>query len=630
MAKSSPQLAAVYQRAMALQQQANDLPEAQQALLSAAFEELQTVLEELQTSEEELRGQNQELVNTRQAVEAERWRYQELFEFAPDGYLVTDVKGRIQEANRAASAMLNTAQEFLVGKPLSVFIDPLERDRFGLELDRVQQLERLQNWQIRLRPRQRSPFDATLTVSTVHNSEGYVVNLCWLLRDITERKQVERLLENLNSKLERQVEERTAQLQQALDFEAGLKRITDKVRDSLDERQILQAAVQELTLVLGLVCCDTALYDLGAATSTIQYEFTNFEREGVTLSPSAQGKVVPMPSLPENYRQLLRGEYFQFCELNVPSVRHLAILAYPLSDDHGVLGDLWLFKQQKDAFNELEIRLVKQVANQCAIAIRQARLFQASQAQIEALQKLDQLKDSFLSTTSHELRSPVANIRMAIRMLTIAIAQERSGVEPTPLATERSPVDRYLHIAEAECDREIGLINNLLDLQRLEAGEQPLILETIQLQDWLPKIVAPFQERVQEYQQTLQVVLSPNLPLLISNAETLERILAELLTNACKYTPAGGQVSVTVQSHSDLMQLNVSNTSVEVSASELTHIFDKFYRIPKSDPWKQGGTGLGLALVQKLVEHLGGTITVESRLGQLHFRVELPLSDRHL
>ncbi|MCY7273755.1 MAG: PAS domain-containing protein [Phormidesmis sp. CAN_BIN44] len=628
MAKSSPQLAAVYQRALVLQQRADELPEAQQALLSAAFKELQAVLEELQTSEEELRDQNQELVNTRRAVEAERQRYQELFEFAPDGYLVTDVNGKIQEANRAALVMLNVSQEFLVGKPLSVFIDHPERYRFDRELDRLQQSEKLQDWEIRLRPYQRSPFDAALTVSSVYNLDGHGGNLRWLLRDITERKQVERLLENLNSQLERQVEERTAQLQQALDFEAGLKRITDKVRDGLDESKILQAAVHELTLVLGLICCDTALYDLSLMTSTIYCEFTNSELEGV-VSPSPLGSVISMTSLPENYHQLLQGDYFQFCKLDVDSTRHLAILAHPLSDDQGVLGDLWLFKRPEDVFNELEIRLVKQVANQCAIAIRQARLFQASQAQIDALQKLDQLKDNFLSTTSHELRSPVANIKMAIRMLKVAIAQERSVVEPTLLETAGSPVDRYLRIAEAECDREINLINDLLDLQRLEAGEQPLTLEPIQLQDWLPKIVAPFQERVQEYQQTFQLVLSPDLPLLISNRASLERILAELLTNACKYTPAGGQISVIVQPQLASMQLNVSNTSADVSASELTHIFDKFYRIPKSDPWKQGGTGLGLALVQKLVEHLGGTITVESRSGQLHFKVELPLTQQH-
>lgn len=623
----SPQLVAVYQRAWILQQRANALPNSQQALFSEALEELQAVLEELQASEAELRHQNEELVNTRQAVESERQRYQELFEFAPDGYLVTDASGRIQEANNAIASLLNVSQPFIVGKPLLVFIDQPDRSRFHLTLDRLQQLDKLEDWEIHLRSPKRSPFDAALTVSAVRNSVGQIGSLRWLLRDITERKQIERLLKHLNSELERQVQERTAQLQQALDFEAGLKRITDKVRDSLDESQILQAAVHELTLVLGLICCDTALYDIGLATSTVRYEFTNVEVEGFVGSPSVLGQVISMATLPETYCQLLQGEYFQFCEIDLNSSRHLTILACPIADDQGVLGDLWLFKPQQDAFSELEIRLVQQVTNQCAIAIRQARLYQASQVQIQEMKKLDQLKDSFLSTTSHELRSPVANMRMAIRMLKIAIAQERAASEVTKLEKAGS-VDRYLQILNAECDREISLINDLLDLQRLEAGEQPLAVEPIRLQDWLPEVVAPFQERAHERQQTLQINVFPDLPVLVSDPAILERILTELLNNACKYTPLAGQITLKVQAQPDLMQLQVSNTSIEITTNELAYIFDKFYRIPNSDPWKQGGTGLGLALVQKLTEHLGGMISVESTAGQLYFTVELPLIGR--
>lgn len=626
----SPQLRAVYQRAGILQQRANSLPELQQTLLSEALEELHAVLEELQASEAELHLQNEVLINTRQAVELERQRYRELFEFAPDGYLVTDASGRIQEANNAIKALLNVSQEFLVDKPLLIFIDQPDRFSFHLTLDRLQQLDKLQDWQIRLRSPQRPPFDAALTVAVVRDANGQIVNLRWLLRDITERKQIERLLENLNSELERQVQERTSELQQALDFEAGLKRITDKVRDSLDESQILQTVVQELALVLDLICCDTALYDLDAAKSTVRYEFTNFKVEGNARSPSSLGQVISMATLPETYRQLLQGEYFQFCELAQcelaqNATRHLTILACPIFDDQGVLGDLWLFKPQQDSFSKTEIRLVQQVTNQCAIAIRQARLYQASQVQIQEMKKLDQLKDSFLSTTSHELRSPVANMRMAIRMLTIALEQERTTSEEVKKKEKRKIADRYLQILDRECNREISMINNLLDLQRFEADEPPLKMEPIWLQDWLPQIVAPFQERAHDRQQTFQIELSSNLPVLTSDSATLERVLAELFNNACKYTPQNGQITITIQAQSNSMQILISNTSEEFSASDLTHIFDKFYRIPNADPWKQGGTGLGLALVQKLIEYLGGTIGVKNLPGQILFTVALPL-----
>jgi PAS domain S-box-containing protein len=616
----SPQLEAVYQRALTLQQQVDELPERHQALLSAALAELQTVLEELQAADEELRCQNEELVSTRQAVEAERQRYRELFEFAPNGYLVTDASGRIQEANYAAATLLKVAQSFLIHKPLYVFIHAPDRATFHLRLDQLQQLEKIQDWEISLCPRNGEPFVAALTVAPVRSADGRVVNLRWLLRDITERKRLQQLLEQLNSDLERQVQERTAQLQQALEFEAGLKRITDQVRDSLNESQILQTVVRELAQVLHLICCNTGLYDLDSGTSTIRYEFTQAAIS--TPSLALQGQTVSMATFPESYHQLLQGVCFQFCRIADPT--RYTILACPIADQHGVLGDLWLFKSASEGFDELEMRLVQQVTNQCAIAIRQARLYEASQMQLQELKKLDQLKDTFLSTTSHELRSPVTNMKMAIQMLKIALVRERGASEEKKPA-QATAVDRYLQILQTECDREINLINDLLDLQRLEAGETLLIMESIRLQDWLPDVVAPFYERARSRQQTLQVYCAPNLPPLNSHPATLMRILAELLNNACKYTPIAGFITITVQAQISTMQLQVSNTSLDIPNSELDRIFDKFYRIPNSDPWQQGGTGLGLALVQKLTTQLGGTIVAENTAGQLHFTVELPL-----
>ena len=130
------------------------------------------------------------------------------------------------------------------------------------------------------------------------------------------------------------------------------------------------------------------------------------------------------------------------------------MLACPIFDDQGVLGDLWLISQPHHAFNQLELRLVQQVAASCAIALRQARLYTAATAQVKELEKLNALKDDFFSTVSHELRTPLSNMKMAISML------------KNPSIVERQ--QRYLQILQTECNREIELINDLLDLQRLE------------------------------------------------------------------------------------------------------------------------------------------------------------------
>jgi PAS domain S-box-containing protein len=427
-------------------------------------------------------------------------------------------------------------------------------------------------------------------------------------------------VQHLNTDLELQVQERTQALQQALKFEAMLKRITDKVRDSLDESQILQTVVQELALVLGIDGCNTALYNPNHTTSTISYEY-------ITRIPPAQGQVVQVADFPEGYRQLLQGQYFQFCEL-VPSVRGLvAVLACPIFDDQGVLGDLWLFKPRNEVFNSLEIRLVQQVANQCAIAIRQARLYQAAQAQVAELGKLNRLKDDFLSTISHELRTPVSNMNMAIQMLEITREQSSTVLSSTASSkAQNSHADRYFQILKDECDREMSLINDLLDLQRLDAETQPIEQTEIHLQDWIPHVIEPFEQRAENQQILLRVDISPDLPGFTSDLSRLGRILAELLNNACKYTPPSKEITVTARHQAGIIQLKVCNSGVEIPASELTHVFDKFYRVPSTDPWKQGGTGLGLALVKKLTEHLGGRILAESAPEQTCFTVELPIN----
>ncbi|MBF2000441.1 MAG: GAF domain-containing sensor histidine kinase [Synechococcales cyanobacterium M58_A2018_015] len=429
-------------------------------------------------------------------------------------------------------------------------------------------------------------------------------------------------IQRLNDHLESEVQARTLQLQQAYEFEATLKRITDRVRDSLDVDLILQAAVRELAIVMKVRGCNASLYDLEEGTSTTCYEYTN------SLSPY-QGRISKFSAAQELYSQLLKGQYFQFCSL-IPNPERgmVAMLACPILDDQGVIGDLWVIHHCDHAFGEQDIRLVQQVANQCAIALRQAHLYSEVQAEVRALERLNQLKDDFLSTVSHELRTPLSNIKMAIHMLRTAPTAERQ--------------QRYLQILEAECSRETELINDLLDLQRLENESYSVSPEPIQLQEWLPTILAPFLSRAQSRQQHLHVELPDDQPPLSSDRKSLERILAELLNNACKYTSPNGSIALHVKydPQFDARQLHlkgderplsvpvttfVISNQADIPATEVPRMFEKFYRIPKSDPWQQGGTGLGLALVKKLVETLQGTIHADSYNGWTILTVHFPM-----
>lgn len=185
-------------------------------LLPIAFRELGTASEELQVAIEELHQQNEELAAARVAIEAERQRYQDLFEFAPNGYLVTDAAGKILEANRYAAALLNVSQQTLVGKLLISFVPQVGRQGFRSKLTRLlQQINHLNGtstingsiptkrhkWDVQLQPRNSRLLDTTLTVVAIREPKDKRVTLRWLLHDITEHRQTEAVLETSDPNL---------------------------------------------------------------------------------------------------------------------------------------------------------------------------------------------------------------------------------------------------------------------------------------------------------------------------------------------------------------------------------------------------------------------------------------------
>lgn len=424
-----------------------------------------------------------------------------------------------------------------------------------------------------------------------------------------------------NTDLERQAEERTAELQQAQEALGAIGRITDKLRDSLDEREILQAAVRELALALRVDRCCASTYSADRNTRTRCCEYPSSE-------PPSQGLPPLMASCPEACRQLLLCQDVQFCQTGASkSLGAGAILVCPIFHSQEVLGDLWLVKPPEEAFNEQEIRLVRQVASQCAIAIRQARLARVAHTHKAELDKLARLQEDFLSTVPHELRTPLANMKMAIQMLAIALNQDREFfADLAKPEAQRSKVARYFQIVRNECEREIRLIEDLLELQQLDAGSHPWAPAIIDPHRLVPEIVRSFQGQAQRHQQALALDMPAGLPPLVGDPLLVGRILRELLTNACKYTPAGERITVKVSTTGDRLQLSVTNSGAEIPEQELSQIFRKFYRIPKADQWQQGGTGLGLAVVRKLTERLGGGIQVSSEAGLTCFTVELPVN----
>ncbi|MGF1498989.1 MAG: response regulator [Elainellaceae cyanobacterium] len=469
------------------------------------------------------------------------------------------------------------------------------------------------------------PFHAAEVIARVRNQlllqsqqRHLIAQNNRLQHEINLRHQAESQLQRLNMSLERQVKARTAELQLAFEFEATLKRITDQVRDTLDEGQILETAVRELALAIGVNGCNASLYSLEKHTATVFQEYT-------TLPQSYIGRVLRLDEFPELYRPLLSGDPIQFCSLLENADRGPVVtLACPIFDDRGIIGDLWLNNHTYYAFHEQDIRLVQQVANQCAIALRQAHLYKASQAQITELERLNRLKDDFLSTVSHELRTPMSNIKALSQVLDDMLHRQLIGGEQSNEEASYK-LERYLDVLKDECDREIKLINDLLYLSGIDAEVNPPSYIGIAPDAWIPYVVEPFKERIQTQQQNLVIEVPDHLPELRTDLKYMERILSELLHNAYKYTPPHETITISAAATDYQLSIQVINSGIEIPAGERDRIFDKFYRIPSNDPWKHGGTGLGLALVKKLANHLGVDIRVDSHFNRTIFTIDIPL-----
>ena len=444
--------------------------------------------------------------------------------------------------------------------------------------------------------------------------------------ELAERQRAETALQQLNHDLERRVQERTQSLQQQAEQERLLRLIVQNIHRSLDLDEILTTVLSETRQTLQVD--RVALYRFEPDWSG-QFIAESVGLGWVPLVGEGIQRIWEDTYLQENQGGRYRNNQ-SFAVHDIYTVGHSschidlleqfqakAYAIAPIFLDERLWGLLAAYQNSSTRnWQAWEISLLQQIALQMAIALRQSRLYQAAQTQVRALEQVSQMKDDFLSTVSHELRSPLVNIKMAIQLIRLSLSQN---------TIQDDRLDRYIDILEEGCTQELSLINDLLDLQRLEAGVQPLELENINLNDWLSNIVEPFATRAHTQQQQLTINIAPDIPTLTTDLSALKRILSELLHNACKYTPPCEKITLTAVVIASNLQLSVMNTGVELPPEELPRIFDKFYRVTRVDRWKHGGTGLGLALVKRLVERLQGAVQVESSQQQVCFTVQIPL-----
>jgi len=235
---------------------------------------------------------------------------------------------------------------------------------------------------------------------------------------------------------------------------------------------------------------------------------------------------------------------------------------------------------------------------------------------ITTFKQLDEMKSTFIQMVSHELRSPLASIKQLLTVVLDGLAGELAEKQRDLLGRSRLKIQSLL-----------DLINDLLDVAKIESGHAFQQQVPLQLREVLEQTVALMRPRAESQNVVLKLELTQELPLILADARSMEELFSNLISNAIQYSPDGGEVTVAAVSRGDYLELLVRDNGVGIEPEELPKIFDKFYRVKHPKTRQVIGTGLGLAIVKGIVESHRGSIEVESQPGVgTTFRVLLPVS----
>jgi signal transduction histidine kinase len=281
-----------------------------------------------------------------------------------------------------------------------------------------------------------------------------------------------------------------------------------------------------------------------------------------------------------------------------------AILAVPLVVADGSVGVVEL-ERTEQSFTDGEERVAVALANHVALAIKNLQLAEHAR-EVAALKKIDRLKTELLSTVSHELRTPLGSIKGYATTLL-----EHGEILSPEEARE------FLGIIDSESDRLDELIRNLLDMSRLEAGVLRIDREPTDMAEVARSCI----QRVQRLTERHQLQMEWGVDQLADiDPRRIAQIVTNLLENAVKYSPDGGEIVLTGQPQGQgagaMLQISVADQGVGIPQRDLHRVFDRFHRVEGEISKRVGGTGLGLAICKRLVEAHGGKIWVESRLGK--------------
>ncbi len=538
-------------------------------LQEASCKDAKRLIHELQVHQIELEMQNEELRRAQMELEELHNNYSDLYDFAPVGYFSFDKNGLIRQVNLTGAKKLGVEKNFIINKPFSLFISKDSKDVFFVHLRNVFRTGIRQVCELKVVDRNRTQFDAQLEsifVQIGEKNSGYCRSV---IVDITERKNAEEML--------RISEEKYRTL-----FETMAGGVV--YRDAQGKITSDNPAAER---ILGLTI------DQMKGKTSVDQRWRSIHEDGTDF-PEKNHPAMDALKTGKEVRDVVMGIFNVIKE----EYRWININAVPQ------------FRQGDDKPYQVYTTFED---------ITERKKFEELSLENESFINMNDTRSEFLTIMSHELRTPLT----AIIGYSIILGGNNQGKLNKK---QKLFVDKILSSSKHLLD----LINNVLDMAKIDSGKMKLAFEEISVPDIINEILDIFKEKSADNNIILKNKLDPDLPFIKANSRAFKQILFNLLSNAIKFSDQeGGIVTVSVNKESDMARISVSDTGIGIKEDDIPRLFQKFEQLDTGMSRKYEGTGLGLAITKKLVEHHGGKIMVESKYGEgSTFTFLLPISGK--
>jgi signal transduction histidine kinase/putative methionine-R-sulfoxide reductase with GAF domain len=416
-----------------------------------------------------------------------------------------------------------------------------------------------------------------------------------------------------NVRLFQELEARTRDLARSVGELKALGEVGQAVSSTLDLQTVLSAIVGHAVQLSGTDCGIIYEYDEPTqefhlrASYQMEEELVNaYQATPLRLGQGATGRAaetrVPyqIADLRQEHELATRGMRPILSRLGYQS-----LLAVPLLFEQKIMGALTIYRRETGSFAPEIVNLLQTFATQSALAIQNARLFQEIEDKGRQLEAANRHKSEFLANVSHELRTPLN----AIIGFSEVLGEKMFGELNEKQA-------EYTEDILSSGRHLLSLINDILDLSKIEAGRMELELTTFHLPDAIENALLLIRERASRHGIKLDRVIDDRLGDFTGDERKVKQILVNLLSNAVKFTPEGGQIKVAASLDDSGMIVSVTDTGIGIAKKDQEAIFEEFRQVGTNYAQKREGTGLGLSLTRRFVELHGGKIWVESELGK--------------